>query len=236
MHRSSLERNSHLRRGCRRRMGAWRPRLLPAPPACSTCPTGTVSAVSVQKRKFRNPPRPSRASHTFQRTRCGAQVQGSRRASAHAGQEDGLARPCPWTRRARRGRGSRSQAAARRRDGACPPVRGCAWRWRPRRTCCRGGAIRARTPRGSLPVDIVWLQAGVERLKQKLDEANAQNRKEMETALKSMQWQLRTCVCPRSMRAARARLLHRVFPLPAVRPAAGAVTFLFALHQAAGPM
>jgi len=82
----------------------------------------------------------------------------------------------------------------------------------------------------------VWLQAGVERLKQKLDEANAQNRKEMETALKSMQWQLRTCVCPRSMRAARARLLHRVFPLPAVRPAAGAVTFLFALHQAAGPM
>jgi hypothetical protein len=46
-----------------------------------------------------------------------------------------------------------------------------------------------------------WLQAGVERLKQKLDEANAQNRKEMETALKSMQWQLRTCVCPRHLRA-----------------------------------
>ena len=32
-------------------MGAWRPRLLPAPPACSTCPTGTVSAVSVQKKE-----------------------------------------------------------------------------------------------------------------------------------------------------------------------------------------
>jgi len=36
--------------------------------------------------------------------------------------------------------------------------------------------------------------AGVERLKQKLDEANVQNKKEMETALKSMQWQLRTYV------------------------------------------
>ena len=34
--------------------------------------------------------------------------------------------------------------------------------------------------------------AGVERLKQKLDEANAENRREMEAALKSMQWQLRT--------------------------------------------
>lgn len=40
----------------------------------------------------------------------------------------------------------------------------------------------------------MWGQAGVERLKQKLDEANAHNKKDMEEALNSMHWQLRTYV------------------------------------------
>jgi hypothetical protein len=81
--------------------------------------------------------------------------------------------------------------------------------------------------RGSLLLTS-WLQAGVERLKQKLDEANEQNRQEMETALKSMQWQLRTYVCPRHLRAAGCCCT------PARSSVALAVTFLVAWHQAAG--
>jgi hypothetical protein len=46
-----------------------------------------------------------------------------------------------------------------------------------------------------LPESERWflsVQTGVERLKQKLDEANIQNKRDMEAALKSMHWQLQT--------------------------------------------